>query len=237
MSPGQTVLSRCSIAAGEVERMVAATIDPDLVPLTEAERRRSLADILATAPAAEDVWIFGYGSLIWNPVVEFRERRSARVYGWHRRLCLMTRVARGTPACPGLMLGLVRGGSCAGVALRLAAAQREHELDLLWHLEMVDDAYRPVWVRAQTALGRIHAIAFVANPLHRRYALPMNDGDAARMVASARGQFGLCMEYVSNTVSHLRGMGISDVRLTRIGALAAEFASGGQSASPVENGR
>ena len=94
------------------------------------------------------VWLFGYGSLIWNPAFEFAEKRPATVHGLHRRFCLRTFLGRGSKDRPGLVLALDRGGCCRGVAFRIAAERVESELDIVWRREMISDAYRPRWLTA-----------------------------------------------------------------------------------------
>ena len=84
---------------------------------SDAQLHRSLSHTLSQAPRG-DVWIFAYGSLIWNPIFPFAEKRVARIYGLHRSFCLWSRVGRGTRENPGLVLGLDDGGSCSGLALR-----------------------------------------------------------------------------------------------------------------------
>ena len=99
---------------------------------TPEERQASLDDALRHWPAGEDVWVFGYGSLIWRPDFDFMERRLATLRGHHRALCLWSRVNRGTPECPGLVFGLDRGGSCRGLVYRLAGEQVPHSFPALW---------------------------------------------------------------------------------------------------------
>ena len=125
---------------------------PSLRILTEQERAASLHNLLASRPPGTDgVWVFAYGSLIWNPTVHFLESRPAIVQGWHRAFCLSVVVGRGTPENPGLMLGLQPGGSCAGVAFRIGEDVMEHELTLLWRREMVAGGYIPLWVPLEQA--------------------------------------------------------------------------------------
>ncbi len=108
----------------------------------------SLDRTLAARPAEADgdVWLFGYGSLIWNPTVHSVEMRTARIEGWYRAFCLSTKAGRGSPENPGLVLALDAGGACTGVAFRLAEDILEVELALLWRREMLSGAYVPRWV-------------------------------------------------------------------------------------------
>ena len=143
-------LTREDLENGRMRRLLAASgLGPR--PLTDEELDASIQCILAGVPPGEDVWIFGYGSLLWNPLLEHDERRPATLRGFHRRFCLWSRMGRGTPDNPGLVLGLDLGGSCHGLAYRLPAAQAAGELRLLWHREMVSNSYTPRWVRVEAA--------------------------------------------------------------------------------------
>src|SRR6478752_2367746 len=119
--------------------------------LTDEELSASLTKTLNAKPKGAGWWVFAYGSLLWNPLFPFVESRRASVHGFHRRFCLWSLASRGTPDCPGLVLGLERGGSCRGVALRLPAPLALDELYLLWRREMVVGSYQPRWVKVQTA--------------------------------------------------------------------------------------
>ena len=194
--------------------------------MTDAERRVHIRELLASAPEPRRVWVFGYGSLMWNPAIRFAERRPALVHGFHREFCLLARAGRGSPERPGLMLSLEPGGSCHGVAYRLHARAVEEELDVLWRREMMTRAYRPVWVAARTAGGIAHAIAFAANQQHERYRGGLGAETMARYLARGEGPLGRCCDYLFDTVAHLRGLGIHDRRMEalarRVGALVAQ---------------
>jgi glutathione-specific gamma-glutamylcyclotransferase len=136
---------------------------------SEAQLQQSLEQTLARAPAG-DVWIFAYGSLIWNPLFPVAEERVAQVHGLHRSFCIWSRVGRGSPDKPGLVLGLNRGGTCRGVVLRLEQHLLREELSLIWRREMVTGAYCPTWIKARTSEGVVDAIAFVANRKNSSYA-------------------------------------------------------------------
>jgi cation transport protein ChaC len=182
---------------------------------TDDQLRRSLACTLAAAPAG-DIWVFAYGSLIWNPIFPFADRRVATIYGFHRSFCLWSRIGRGTPERPGLVLGLDRGGSCAGLAYRIAAAHVREELMLLWRREMVTGAYVPSWVKARTPRGAVPAIAFVINHASPAYAGKLAVAEAARCIAGAAGLHGACQEYLLRTLSGLREHGIDDQALQEV---------------------
>jgi cation transport protein ChaC len=207
-------LTREQIQSGWVQQM-AREAGSTFVMLSDEELAASRRAILATAPS-KDIWVFGYGSLIWNPAFHFTERRIGTVHGWHRRFCLWTTLGRGSPDCPGLMLGLDRGGSCRGVVLRIEPEHVESETDVLWRREMVSNAYVPTWVRAATDKGEVAAIAFTINRAHERYAQKMSEEQAADIIARAAGRIGPCRDYLLNTVDHLDQLGIHDRAMRRL---------------------
>jgi glutathione-specific gamma-glutamylcyclotransferase len=209
-------LTREQIRSGWVQRM-ARESGHAMEVLSEEELTRSRLETLARAPTG-DIWVFGYGSLIWNTAFHFVERRIATIHGHHRRFCLWTTLGRGSPDCPGLMLGLDRGGSCRGVVLRIAPEHVESELDVLWRREMVSNAYVPTWVRATTEGGRVAAIAFTINRAHDRYAEKMSEERVAEIIARAVGRVGPCRDYLLNTVDHLDQLGIRDRSMSRLAA-------------------
>jgi cation transport protein ChaC len=205
------VLTRERIRSGWVQEMVRTSGVQGV--LDEGELVASRAACLAGRPASGEIWVFGYGSLIWNPCFHFVERRVVTVAGWHRRFCLWTSLGRGTQERPGLMLGLERGGACRGVAFRLAPEAVECELDIVWRREMVTSAYRPAWVRARSAAEPLWAIAFTINRRHPRYAGRLEEARIVEAIATARGPLGPCSEYLFNTVAHLDELGVPDRRL------------------------
>lgn len=161
----------------------------------------------------EDLWIFGYGSLIWRPDFPFEERHRARLHGFHRRFCIYSYRYRGTPERPGLVLGLDRGGSCVGMAFRVAAAQAEAVSHALWAREMVTAAYRPATVRVAIAGRTVGAGTFIADSRHRQYCADRDLDGQARMIAFGHGTSGANADYLANTLVHLRELGIRDERL------------------------
>lgn len=181
------------------------------VPLSDEQRAESLRATLEARPKGADVWIFAYGSLMWNPAFHFEEKRMATLYGYHRSFCLRTPVGRGTIECPGLVLGLDRGGSVRGVALRIAEDKLQEELEVVWSREMLGGSYRPAWLRlVGPDQQRFSAIAFVMRRESPRYAGRLSTDDAAQQIAKASGPLGPCAEYLQNTVEAMDAMGLSD---------------------------
>ncbi|EGD02812.1 ChaC family protein, partial [Burkholderia sp. TJI49] len=130
--------------------------------LTEDELAASLAHTMRDWDGRQDLWLFGYGSLIWNPGLPTVAAVRGKVHGYHRGLYLWSRVNRGTPERPGLVLALDRGGSCAGIAFRLAGPTAQPHLETLWKREMPMGSYRPAWLPCTLETGeRVNALAFV----------------------------------------------------------------------------
>ncbi len=190
--------------------------------LSDLEIRSGLDAILAGHPPGEDLWLFGYGSLMWNPAMHYAESRVGVVRGWHRSYCLWAHMGRGTPEAPGLMLALDRGGSSAGMLFRFPAATARAEVLLPWQREMFTGAYAARWVRVDTAAGPVRAISFVANRAHVRYAGRLDEARIAAHLAVARGGLGTCVEYLDQTLATLRAHGRTDHRLERLERLVAE---------------
>jgi cation transport protein ChaC len=209
-------LTRESILDGSLHASVRAVMGAETTWMTDDERDAEVAHMLASAPAPRAIWVFAFGSLIWNPAFHFVERRTARVHGFHRQFCLWARAGRGSPEKPGLMLSLETGGSCTGVVYRIAEDESATELDVLWRREMFTKAYRPVWTTAYTPAGPVAAIAFTANRTHDRYAPALNDEAIAYHLATGAGALGRCCDYLFETVGHLRTLGIRDRRLENL---------------------
>jgi cation transport protein ChaC len=165
---------------------------------------------------ADDLWVFGYGSLIWNPLFEFTEHRLATISGFHRCFCLRSRLGRGSVEMPGLMLGLDFGGACKGIAFRIAANAVRHELKLIWRREMVSGSYTPRWLSARTGNDRVKAIAFVVNHTHPHYAGKLPQETIIRTLATAHGKFGSGADYLYQTVDCLAKHGVRDSYLSHL---------------------
>ncbi len=227
------VLTRALLEAGGVDAMVARSA-PGMRLLTEEERAQSLKETLASRPPGEPVWLFGYGSLIWNPQIHSVERRVAIVRGWHRAFCLSTRAGRGSPDNPGLVLGLDVGGSCGGVAFRIADELLETELALLWRREMLAGSYVPRWLDLEDRDGVRFgtAIAFTVNPLTEQYAGNLAKEAVISRLASAGGELGTSADYLFRTCAGLRAEGIHDPEMDGLAAFVAAM----QEKSNIEAG-
>jgi cation transport protein ChaC len=167
-------------------------------------------------PARRDLWVFAYGSLMWDPGFPYREARRATLHGYHRAFCIWSHHYRGTPRRPGLVLGLSPGGACVGRAFRVARADREAVIDYLYRREMLAGEYRPHlgWVRIGGR--RLRALAFVADPGNPFYAARLPEKRVAAILREGRGVRGSGRDYLANTVRHLDELGIPDGPLHRL---------------------
>ncbi|MER1967773.1 gamma-glutamylcyclotransferase [Castellaniella sp. GW247-6E4] len=168
-----------------------------------------------------DLWVFGYGSLIWRPEFDHVESRLGRIHGYHRALCLWSRVNRGTPEAPGLVFGLDMGGSCQGRAYRIAAGQVPPIMDALWWREMPTGAYIPRWLSCQTPQGPLQALVFTMNRADDGYVPGLSVDQIVPIVRQGHGRYGPCTEYVLQTARALEAAGIHDRKLRAIARAVA----------------
>ncbi|MGF9565659.1 gamma-glutamylcyclotransferase [Neorhizobium sp. JUb45] len=167
----------------------------------------------------DEFWVFGYGSLMWNPGFEYEERLAARAFGYRRSLCVRSFVHRGTPENPGLVLGLDRGGSCRGVAFKVRGELREPVMAYLHERELVTKVYLERMLPLVLADGRqTQAVGYVVDRAHKQYAGALGVEEASRIVHASAGQSGPNDAYVLNTLTHLREMGIRDLWLEGVGS-------------------
>jgi glutathione-specific gamma-glutamylcyclotransferase len=210
-------LTRELIQNGDLHAIVAGEA-PAMRLLSDAERDASVRATLVSRPEG-DVWLFGYGSLIWNPTLHFVERRTARIKGWHRSFCLSSLAYRGSATNPGLVLGLEAGGECTGVAFRIADDILEAELSLLWRREMLSNSYVPRWLDVSEEGTRFGtAIAFTVHQGGDHYAGALEFEEIIRRLSTASGALGSAADYLFRTCEALRSHGIPDPALERLAA-------------------
>lgn len=174
-----------------------------------------------TAPPdlPQPLWVFGYGSLIWDPGFPVAERRIARVAGWHRSFCMRSIHHRGTPDAPGLVLALdqAEGAACDGVAFRVTPGAEEATLTALRARELVSSAYLEAWLPVTTTAGDLQALTYVIDPGHVQYC-HLELEEQARIIAGATGGRGPNRDYLWATASHLAKLGIADPDLEWLAA-------------------
>ena len=181
-------------------------------PIGDAERRQSLRDTLSLAPQNEDLRVFAYGSLAWNPCFDWTSKRPATLRHYHRSFSIWTVHARGTPEKPGLGLALEprRDAACGGILFTLSAGAGEAELIPLWEREMWTRIYQPKWLVVEAEGDVFPTLVFVVSPDEPQYAGDLPRAESSRLIASATGKFGSCRDYLADTVRALEEAGIPD---------------------------
>jgi glutathione-specific gamma-glutamylcyclotransferase len=217
MAAGASGASRPSAFAPV--RSPLPSFDPrriDAERLSTAALERSLDAILAARPPGQPIWVFAYGSLMWNPGLGVDVRHVVTLFGYHRSFRLWSRINRGTPECPGLVLTLERGGSCRGLAYRLKPGTARADLLDLWRREMSLDSYRPRWLDCRAGADRIPALVFVGNRGCSGYAGSLPIETMVHALATAKGKFGSSAEYLFRTQATLAEHGIRDTRVEQL---------------------
>ena len=182
----------------------------------------SQSETAQSETADGDLWVFGYGSLMWKPGFEFLEQVPARLIGEHRALCVYSFDHRGTPEKPGLVLGLDRGGACRGIAFRVAAHLRSDTIAYLRGREQTTNVYREVmrsvWLENE-ARGRVSALAYVVDRGHVQYAGRLSLAEQLRFVQQGHGRSGDNRDYVLSTVASIEKQGFRDAPLHQLAAM------------------
>lgn len=191
-------------------------LEPDLPPVEYP---------MPPLPEGEDLWVFGYGSLMWRPGFDHKGIVEAQLFGYHRAFCVTSVVHRGTRDNPGLVLGLDRGGSCRGKAIRCPAEIREPVIDYLYRREMVTSVYVPRMVNLKllSKNERVTGLTFVADPSHEQYSSGHSILEAANIIARASGRGGPNIDYLKSTLEHLDEFGIKDGPLHAIMEAIGQF--------------
>jgi glutathione-specific gamma-glutamylcyclotransferase len=189
---------------------------------------RSAADdpqIASALAERSDLWIFGYGSLMWDPGFHHAESHPAVVHGYHRRFCIYSHNFRGTRALPGLVLGLARGGACKGIAYRVPRRQAKATLAYLWERELDGGAYLFRKLNARLARKSVPAYSCVVDRRHPHYVAELSIEETARLICQGVGKRGLCADYLENTVRHIEALGLTDGHLHRLLAVVQRQAA------------
>ncbi len=172
---------------------------------------------MVTTSGTEDLWIFAYGSLMWRPDFIYLEQRKARIFGFHRALCIYSHHYRGTPERPGLVLGLDRGGSCVGLCFRIAAEAAPATLAAVRERELVTGVYAEITAPVRLDDGRRRmAVTYAATRNHPQYAGALPEADLVRLVQQGVGITGSNIDYVRSTHRHLVDLGIVDPALASL---------------------
>jgi glutathione-specific gamma-glutamylcyclotransferase len=188
-------------------------------PLKATELLASLRNALEPWEAGTPFWIFAYGSLMWNPRFAFDARHVATIRGYHRSFRLWSRINRGTPENPGLVLTLECGGSCRGLVYRIAPDLVQEQMNLIWKREMMYGSYRPKWLSCTVGGEPIKALCFTVNRACSGYTGAIPEAIMVEAIANAAGRFGPAHDYLFKTVETLHQHGIRDMRVEKLAHL------------------
>ena len=200
--------------------------------MLSAEERQERLDKVIAERHDGPLWVFAFGSLMWNPCYEYDKKDVALLHGWERKFHIWTTIARGTPDRPGLGLCLEKGEEgCRGIAYRLLPENENADWQALWEREMTSGVYRAVWADLETENeGTVRALTFVVDPDHPQYAGELPLDTMSEIMAGACGQYGTCRDYLAGTVEGMEKIGVSDLYLSELLSLVdrreAETASG-----------
>lgn len=184
--------------------------------LSSAELAQSMHQTLLQWHPQQPLWVFAYASLIWRPEFPWISQRPATLYGYHRSLCLWSRINRGTPEVPGLVFALDRGGNCQGVVYQLPNLKAHEIFPALWQREMPSGSYEPRWLSCETPEGPVTALTFVMRRSCPAYAPQLPLTQQREIVYQAHGLNGSCLDYVMETHQALERSGIHDPKLNRL---------------------
>jgi cation transport protein ChaC len=185
--------------------------------LSDQEIEDSRRAVLGGLGAGHDLWIYGYGSLMWDPGFHFAEVRLADLQGYQRRFSYKTTLGRGCPEQPGLMLSLERSdGCCRGLAFRVTADVVDAESTIVWRREMIRGGYRPALLPVSTPQGEITALAFTPNLAHPDYVGELPLKETAAIIARGAGVLGTNRQYLENLVAQIEHLDIEDTYMTQL---------------------
>ncbi|WP_416545587.1 gamma-glutamylcyclotransferase [Limnohabitans sp. DCL3] len=194
-------------------------------PTSPAHATAFQADLLerfrAQCAKGQDLWVFGYASLLWRPEFEAEEQHTTKVWGWHRALKMWSRLNRGSPECPGLVFALLPGGSCQGVVYRVHKNHADEVLQRLWAREMPMDVYTPNWLPCRTPQGLVKALAFTLPRSSPSFTGDLPAETYQQIFRQACGRFGTTRDYAWQTYQSLQAHGIEDKALAALLRLAA----------------
>ena len=219
INDGLVKLTRDNISKGQIRETIRSIPGSDKV-LSDNDLLSARRKIIPDIGIGEDIYIFAYGSLLWNPTVDYEEQFIAKIFGFHRSFCMKTRLGRGSFENPGLMLGLDKGGSCLGSAFKLTNKTAIQNIDILFRREMVTGAYRPKLLKTKLENGKnVLSLAFTVDKKHKNY-FPKNTAQIkANIISKAHGFLGSCEEYLNNTLESLSELKITDKEMKKISFL------------------
>ena len=216
LNQGLVKLTKKNINEGRLGEKIKSISGSDKV-LTKNELIKERRKLIPDDGINEDIYIFGYGSLLWNPTINYEAQYLAKVYGFHRSFCMKTNLGRGSFKTPGLMLGLDKGGSCIGSAYKLNRDDAIKNIDILFKREMVTGAYKPKLLKTKLDNNKIVlSLAFTVDKKHKNYFSDKDTSVKASMISKANGFLGSCKEYFEYTLKSLEELNITDKEMRAI---------------------
>jgi len=221
--PDKPILTRDALLNGDIERLVHDRLS-DMDRMC-SEERGILVNHTLRMLGDTDLWIFGYGSLIWNPALNYEEQRRCSIEGYKKKFCFWTTLSRGSIDNPGLMMGLMEGEGCNGVAFRISAENARSELDVLYRREMSHYIYKPTWVDAQCvetdSLFKI--LTFVVDKENHRFVNNLSIEETVRTIATAEGPLGRNCDYLYQLSQMMQELGFDEPELDNLALKVKEF--------------
>lgn len=220
----KSIVTRESLLNGEIERLVQHGRNGQRA-MSDEERCELVQNTLDNLGEDSELWVFGYGSLIWNPAIDFEEQRRCCIKGYQKKFCFWTTLSRGCEEQPGLMIGLVEGHECNGVAYRIDSEKAASELDILFRREMGSFVYKPTWVEARCSQTNtsFNALTFVVDSANDRYVEDLTQADMVSTIATARGPLGRNCDYLFQLSDKLCELGFEDPELQTLAIQVREY--------------
>lgn len=224
--PDKNILTREALLNGEIESLVRD--DQNNIERMAYDQRAKLVEQTMDTLADSELWVFGYGSLIWNPALNYEEQRRCTIKGYEKKFCFWTTLSRGTVECPGLMMGLVDGGNCNGVAFRIDSKNAASELDVLFRREMSYFIYKPTWIEAQCVETKntFTILTFVVDKENHRFVDNLSIKDTVRTIATAKGPLGRNCDYLFQLSEKMHELGFEEPELNDLVCRVKEFQAG-----------
>ncbi|MCL1127342.1 gamma-glutamylcyclotransferase [Shewanella surugensis] len=211
-------LTRDTLKSQPLPEWLQERIDSGELSLLDEEARQALLEqTLSSYLKDQPLWIFAYGSLMWNPTFHFDQVEPCTLDGFHRKFCIRDVIARGTSAVPALMLGIEEGGKCEGLGYQIPVGEVKNELELLWNREMLTGVYVPTWVEIITSSKEVlPALTFTMNKSHDNYLPGLSRAQVSHSLGIASGPLGQNSDYLFQLVDRLSELGIHDVAMSEL---------------------
>jgi cation transport protein ChaC len=224
LMPEKPILTREALLNGEIERLVLNGRSSQRT-MSDDQRTELVQITLDNLGEGSELWIFGYGSLIWNPAIDFEEQRRCTIQGYQKKFCFWTTLSRGSEEQPGLMMGLVEGNQCNGVAYRIDLKKAASELDILFRREMTSYIYKPTWVeaRCEQTNTSFNTLTFVVDSTSNRCIEDLAHADMVSTIATARGPLGRNCDYLFQLSEKLGELGFEEPELEALACQVREY--------------